>query len=106
LPDHDILCAKEIDVMDERINVSLERVRDCIQKLGGNEFTTADVIRKYSGRFCSNIGTPATYSFNAQFGALLKRNEAKLGIVEIAGNEPVKDDHGHDTTTSRWRIST
>ena len=92
--------------MDERIDVSLERVRNCIQKLDRNEFTTADVIRKYSGRFCSNIGTPATYSFNAQFGALLKRNESQLGIVEIASNEAIEDDHGHNTTTSRWRIST
>lgn len=93
-------------MMDEIIHVSLERVRNCIQKLDINEFTTADVIRKYSGRFCSNIGTPATYSFNAQFGALLKRNESQLGILEIASNEAIEDDHGHNTTTSRWRIST
>lgn len=92
-------------MMDERIDISLERVRDCIEKLDSDEFTTADVIRKYFGRFCSNIGTPAIYSFNAQFGALLKRNESQLGVTEIASDEAVKDDHGHNTTTSRWKIN-
>jgi len=91
--------------MDEKIDISVERVRNCIQELNRNEFTTADIIRKYFGRFCSNIGTPATYSFNAQFGALLKRNESKLGITEIARNEAIKDDHDHNTTTSRWKIN-
>lgn len=91
--------------MDEKIDISLERVRNCIQKLNRKEFTTADIIRKYFGRFCSNIGTPATYSFNAQFGTLLKRNESNLGITEIARNEAIKDDHGHNTTTSRWKIN-
>ena len=92
-------------MMEEKIDISLERVRNSIQKLDRNEFTTADVIRKYFGRFCSNIGTPATYSFNAQFGALLKRNESQLGITEIASNEAIKDDHDHNTTTSRWKIN-
>jgi hypothetical protein len=91
--------------VDEKIDVSLDRVRNCIHKLDRNEFTTADVIRKYFGRFCSNIGTPATYSFNAQFGALLKRNESQLGIIEISSNEAIKDDHDHNTTTSRWKIN-
>jgi hypothetical protein len=91
--------------MDEKINISVERVRNCIQALNRKEFTTADIIRKYFGRFCSNIGTPAIYSFNAQFGALLKRNESELGIVEITRNEAIKDDHGHNTTTSRWKIN-
>lgn len=93
-------------MMDERIEVSLTRIENCIRALGRDEFTTADVIRQYSGQFCSNLGTPPTYSINAQFGKLLKRNEARLGIVEIASNESTEDDNGHPTTTSRWRVST
>ena len=91
--------------MDEKIDISLKRVRNCIQELNRKEFTTADIIRKYLGRFCSNMGTPATYSFNAQFGKLVKRNESELGITEIARNEAIKDDHGRNTTTSRWKIN-
>jgi hypothetical protein len=91
--------------MDEKINISVERVRNCIQSLNRKEFTTADIIREYLGRFCSNIGTPATYSFNAQFGKLLKRKKTELGITEIARNEAIKDDHDHNTTTSRWKIN-
>ena len=93
-------------MMDERIEVSTARIVSCIEALGRDEFTTADVIRQYSGQFCSNLGTPAAYSFNAQFGRLLKRNETRLGIIEIASNESTEDDHGHPTTTSRWRVST
>ena len=93
-------------MMDERIEVSLTRIESCIEALGGHEFTTADVIRQYFGRFCSNLKTPAVYSFNAQFGKLLKRNETRLKIIEIASNENTEDDHGHPTTTSRWRVGT
>jgi len=92
--------------MDEKIDISLGRIRNCIQEIDRSEFTTAEVIKKYFGRFCSNIGTPATYSFNAQFGALLKRNESQLGITEIASNEAIEDDHGHHTSTSRWKLIT
>ena len=92
-------------MMDERIEVSLTRIASCIDALGSDEFTTAELIRKYSGRFCSNLGVPAVYSFNAQFGKLLKRNELRLGITEIVSNEGTEDDHGHATTTSRWRVS-
>ena len=93
-------------MMDEQIAVSLERIQNCIQEINKSEFTTSEVIKKYLGRFCSDIGTPAAYSFNAQFGALLKRNELRLGITEIASNESIKDDHGHRTSTSRWRLTT
>ena len=92
--------------MDERIEVSLTRIERCIEASGRDEFTTADVIRRYFGRFCSNLETPAAYSFNAQFGKLLKRNETRLRIIEVASNESLEDDHGHPTRTSRWRVST
>jgi hypothetical protein len=91
-------------MMDEHIGVSLDRVRNCIQKIGKNEFTTAEVIRKYLGHFCSDIGTSPSHSFNAQFGALLKRNELLLEIEEIKKNVPIEDDHRNKTTTSLWRI--
>ena len=91
--------------IDEYIGVSLRRIASCIEKLGSDEFTTADVIRKYSGRFCSNLETEVFYSFNAQFGKLLKRNETLLGITEIKSEESIEDDHGHATTTSWWRVS-
>ena len=93
-------------MMDERIEISLTRIANCIEAPGRDEFTTAEVIRQYSGRFCSNLETPVVYSINAQFGKLLKRNETRLRIVEIASNESTEDDHGHPTTTSRWRVST
>ena len=92
-------------MMDERIEVSLTRIASCIDALGLDEFTTADVIRKYSGHFCSDRETPAVYSLNAQFGKLLKRNETRLRITEIGSNESVKDDHRHLTSTSRWRVN-
>ena len=92
--------------MDESIEVSLARIESCIEAIGREEFTTADVVRQYSGRFCANLGTPAAYSFNAQFGKLLQRNETRLGIIEVASNESTEDDHGHSTTTSRWRVIT
>ena len=89
---------------DEQIEVSLRRIESCIEEIGSDEFTTAEVIRKYSGRFCSNPGTPPYYSFNAQFGKLLKRNETQLRITEIESHRSIEDDDGHATTTSRWRV--
>ena len=92
--------------MDERILISLDRIEQCISALNTSSFTTAQVIREYMGHFCSDRQTPAAYSFNAQFGRLLSRNAERLGIVMIAPNESVQDDHGHPTTTAEWRVAT
>ena len=89
--------------MDEQIPISLDRVEQCIAALGSSSFTTEQVIREYLGHFCSDRQTPPVYSFNAQFGKLLARNAARLGIAMTATDESVQDDHGHPTTTARWR---
>ena len=89
--------------MDEKIKVSLSRIETIIDSLRGNTFKTSDVVREYSGGFYSNIDTPAAYSFNAQFGKLLKRNADVLKISEVKSGVSVKDDSGHPTTTSEWQ---
>ena len=90
--------------MDEHIEISLSRVEECIQDIRSDEFTTADVIKGYFGRFCSNVGTPVEYSFNAQFGKLLARNASRLGIEEISPPQRVTDEHGIQTTAALWRV--
>ena len=88
----------------ERIDVSLDRIRSIIDELPpDDDFSTGDAIRAYSGVFCSNLSTPAHYSFNAQFGKLLKRNESNLGIRQIDESRPATDDHGHPTSVSIWQ---
>lgn len=89
--------------MTEKIDVSLDRIRSIINELPPGDFSTGDVIRAYSGVFCSNLNTPAYYSFNAQFGKLLKRNELDLGIMQISKSDPAKDDFEHPTSESNWR---
>ena len=91
--------------MDEQIEVSLERIKIIINEKMGRIFTTGDILREYSGGFYSNIGTPAVYSFNAQFGKLLKRNESILQIKEYRSNLSIKDDNGNKTTTSEWKLN-
>lgn len=90
-------------VVTERIDVSLVRIRSIIDELPADGFSTGDVIRAYSGVFCSNLNTPAHYSFNAQFGKLLKRNESNLGIRQITESHPATDDLDHPTSVSIWR---
>lgn len=92
--------------MNEKIEVSIERVQEIIDTFNGQEFKTIDVIKEYSGGFYSNKNTPAYYSFNAQFGKLLKRNEANLNIFEVEKNVRVKDEAGHSTSTSTWQANT
>ncbi|BDA61035.1 hypothetical protein [Shewanella xiamenensis] len=92
--------------MNEKIEVSIPRIQEIINDFGSAEFSTADVLRGYSGGFYSNVGTPAYYSFNAQFGKLLKRNSEALGITEIQSNVTIPDDNDHTTSTSFWRRST
>ena len=98
--------SKETTEMDEKIKVSLRRIGAIINLIRGSTFTTADVLRKYSGGFYSNIGTPAVYSFNAQFGKLLKRNEDLLNISKVNSGIKIKDDNSHRTKTSKWRKDT
>lgn len=89
--------------MDERVPISLDRVEQCIAALGSSSFTTAQVIHGYLGHFCSDRQTLPVYSVNAQFGKLLARNAARLGIVMTAAEVGTRDDHDHPTTTTRWR---
>ena len=90
--------------MDEKIEVSLSRIETIIGSFRGKvSFKTSDVVREYSGGFYSNVDTPAAYSFNAQFGKLLKRNADALKISEVKKGVSVKDDNDHPTTTSEWR---
>jgi len=89
--------------MDERIEVSLSRIGAIINSIRGSTFTTADVLRQYSGGFYSNIGTPAVYSFNSLFGKLLKRNVGVLNISEVNSGVKINDDNGHPTKTSEWQ---
>lgn len=92
--------------MDEYIEVSLERIQNIIDSFNGQEFETTQVLKNYSGCFYSNKDTPAYYSFNAQFGKLLKRNMDQLNITEIRSNVSTKDDRQNSTTTSIWRANT
>lgn len=85
----------------DQIDISIDRILELLPETG-QQFTTADVIRWYSGGFCTNVGTPAYYSINAQFGKLLQRNHHVLRIEETEPNVPITDDHGHPTSTSRW----
>tara|TARA_R110002049_G_scaffold49267_2_gene141143 strand:+ start:1659 stop:1937 length:279 start_codon:yes stop_codon:yes gene_type:complete len=89
--------------MDEDIAVSTNRIRQIIDAFGTSEFSTADVLREYSGGFYSNVGTPAQYSLNAQFGKLLQRNREAFRIREERSNVSIDDDNGHRTSTSFWR---
>lgn len=91
--------------MEEQIAVSLDRIKIIIEKMD-RPFTTADILREYSGGFHSNIDTPAFYSFNSQFGKLLKRNECKLKIKETRSTVSTKDDNGNKTSTSEWELNT
>ena len=90
--------------IDVKVKVNLRRIESCIEEFGSDEFTTVDVIRKYSGCFCSNLETPPGYSFNAQFGKLLKENAPRLRITEIKSHRSINDDHDHPTNTSWWRV--
>ena len=92
--------------MDEKIEVSLSRIKEIVDSFDGKTFTTVEVLHQYSGGFHSNIDTPAFYSFNAQFGKLLKRNESSLNIIEEKSGVSIKDDNGHRTTTSNWKSRT
>ena len=64
-------------------------------------FTTADIIRLYSGGFYSNKNISVHNSLNAEFGKLLSRNKKVLGIRKL-GKISIKDDLGNPTTTIKW----
>ena len=91
----------------DEIPVDLDTVKDIIKELfkAKDIIRTSDIIRKYCGSFYSNKEIPASRSFNAQFGKLLKRNDAYLGIHEVRAGVSEKDDLDNPTTTSEWERS-
>ncbi|MBV6513798.1 MAG: hypothetical protein FMNOHCHN_03333 [Ignavibacteriaceae bacterium] len=88
--------------MTDYIEVNIDRIKRSINKKRSEFFTTADIIREYSGGFYSNLGTPVKYSFNAQFGMILKRNARYLKIKEVQPKKQIRDDNGHITKSSKW----
>lgn len=92
--------------MDEKIEVSLDRIQGIINSFNGREFKTTEVLSIYLGGFHSNKDTPAHYSFNAQFGRLLQRNSEQLNITEVRSGVSTKDDNNNSTTTSVWIANT
>jgi len=92
--------------MKDYLPVSLNKISEIIKDFPTNEFTTADIICKYSGGFFSNVGTPASYSLNAQFGKLLQRNSNVLKITNIPPKVEIKDDIGRKTKSSVWQKNT
>jgi len=90
--------------MKDVIEVDLKRVLEIVVSFNGKEFSTADVIRVYSGGFYCNSNILPNYSFNALFGKLLQRNVKFLGIAEMKKDVNINDDLGHPTTTSIWRV--
>ena len=57
--------------MNKVLEFHLEDVRAVIMALEQNRFSTADVMRGYSGRFLTTLDTPPHYSSNAQLGKFL-----------------------------------
>jgi hypothetical protein len=93
-----------LHISTDWLKKKLYEIREELEQRGQSTFTTADVIRKYSGRYCTNTIIPAVYSLNAEFGRYLGRNSVKLGI-ELTGRElSVEDDLGQPSTAAEWRF--
>ena len=92
--------------MSESISVPLDKVLGALDRLrakGLSQAYTTDVIAEYMGGFHSNLGVPPQYSWNAQFGKVLKANEAGLRIKELSAANPVEV-AGHQTRASLWAL--
>ena len=83
------------------ITLYLRRAAWSIARLE-HRFTTADVLRQYIGHFHCDIGTPAHYSFNAQFGRWLVENRVVLQIEVIQERFNIRDDDGRRTQATQW----
>ena len=93
--------------MAASINVSLERVRETLDRLRTTRpeglATTDEVIAEYMGGFHSNLGVAAQHSWNAQFGKILKAEASNLGIREISSGNTIMP-NGHKTHASLWNL--
>lgn len=84
--------------------VDLKRVANIIAMHRPDEqFMSAQIIQEYLGEYVANTGTPVGRSWNGQFGKILSINREVLGIEKLSKKaEPIIDDHGHRTTSTRW----
>jgi hypothetical protein len=91
----------------QNIQINMEVVKGIIDEISANhkEFSTIDVIRKYLGNYRNNSikYVAPKFTFNSQFGKLLKDNMGDLNIEEVEDNVDTKDDDGKKTTTSIWK---
>lgn len=91
----------------QNIKIDMEAVKKIIEEIGANQkkISTIDVIRKYLGSYRNNSieYIALLYTFNSQFGRLLKNNMSGLNIKEVESGVDAKDDDGKKTTTSIWK---
>lgn len=83
------------------ISIDQNLVRSIIKSLD-DQFTTADVLRRYIGHFHKDKGAPVWISFNVQFGKYLSNCRDELRIESIE-ETTVLDDNGEETTAMMWR---
>lgn len=70
---------------------------------GQKTILTVDLIREHQGNY-HNANTSVDKSWNALFGAFIKRNQNTLGIRELQKDVGTYDDNDNHTTCSEWEI--
>ena len=86
--------------------IELDAVRELIRQLApnvGDEFTTIQIIERYSGGYHINRGVAPARSLNAKFGKYIRRHEAELDIESADPTERSVLLEGSPTTTAVWR---
>jgi len=71
---------------------------------GDMSICTADLIRSMDGKLFAGVGLSAHESPNAQFGRVLSRVSAALGLSIVRRRKSVRDDAGRRTCTAVWAL--
>ena len=85
------------------INIYTKELKQAISSINKETFSTIDIIKEYQGDYCKNQNAKDKklhISFNQQFGKILSKNAAVLGIEVIKENF---HDYEYDTTTALWK---
>ena len=92
--------------MHESISINRQRLESTLNELrsdGQCDVYTTEIIDAYMGGFHSNLGVPATVSWNAQFGKHLSAHADELRIRLVSSENSIEV-NGHPTTSAIWAL--
>lgn len=86
------------------LSINKSKLKNFLGTFDKGTYSTCEIIDKYQGTYYLNKKIPAEYSWNANFGKILKQCMIDTNNTIIREVDSHITDKEHNTTSSIWEI--